>query len=432
MFLVKKMKNKVKQIIDNYRQEIIDLGDTLFKTPELGYKEFKTKEILVNYFKLHGLKVESEYCITGFKITIGEGKPHIGLIAELDAIPTANHPYANLDDLNAAHSCGHSTQCAIMAATLVALNEIDELKNKGRVTLYFTPAEEYTDLAYRETLINEGKIKNPGGKVNMLLEDVFGDVDLCIHLHAMSEGKYQYGVNSRLAGFIYKKFIFKGKASHAAVLPHEGINALNAFSLFLQASAMLRETFKDDDMNRFHGRLVEAGDTVNSVPEKAIYESYVRSFNPNTLKELSAKLTNAAIHSAKAIGADCEVLDRPGYLPFNPSRPLSEVVYKNMLEYVDDEVIIKDEKSIAAGDVGDLACFKPTIQFGYGGIKGVVHGKNMEIGDKELVYITTAKIVAASVIDLLNDYSLVEGILKDFETTMTFDEYLAYLNSGDC
>ena len=147
---------------------------------------------------------------------------------------------------------------------------------------------------------------------------------------------------------------------------------------------------------------------------------------------MSAKLTNAAIHSAKAIGADCEVLDRPGYLPFNPSRPLSEVVYKNMLEYVDDEVIIKDEKSIAAGDVGDLACFKPTIQFGYGGIKGVVHGKNMEIGDKELVYITTAKIVAASVVDLLNDYSLVEGILKDFETTMTFDEYLAYLNSGDC
>ena len=417
---------RIDEIIECNADEIIALGENLFKHPELGYKEFKTKEILIDYLKEKGFEIEQEYCLTGFKVSIGSGYPHIGLIAEMDAIPTVGHPCANLNDSSAAHSCGHSTQCTIMVNALLALKEVMK-DGMGKVSIYFCPAEEFTDIAYRQSLIKDGKIRYIGGKVNMLTEGIFDDVDLCIHLHAMGND-YQYGINSRLAGFIYKKYTFIGKASHAAVLPHLGVNALNAFALFQSAQGMLRETFKDEDKNRVHGRLISGGETVNSIPEIVEYESYIRSFNSETLTVLNNLYSNAAICCAKAIGATCNIEDTPGYLPFVPSKKLSDVVYKQMLNYVKDEDIIKDEESIAAGDIGDLGCFKPTIQFGYGGVKGVIHGKTMMIADPYLIYITTAKIVANSVMDILNDHSIADDIISSFKPAMTKEEYLEYLN----
>ena len=82
---------------------LYELGDELFRHPELGYKEYTNKKILTKYFEDNGLKVTDLGLHTAFKVSIGSGAPHIGLIAELDAIPTLGHPFANKID-NAAHS----------------------------------------------------------------------------------------------------------------------------------------------------------------------------------------------------------------------------------------------------------------------------------------------------------------------------------------
>ncbi|MGB4626582.1 MAG: hypothetical protein WBI36_02080, partial [Erysipelotrichaceae bacterium] len=115
------MKQTVKDYIELNKEETIALGERLFNCPELGFKEFKTKEIIIDYLNKHHLKVDKEFFETGFSVSIGQGKPHVGLIAELDAVPTVGHPNANKID-NAAHSCGHSTQIAIMLAALDSLN----------------------------------------------------------------------------------------------------------------------------------------------------------------------------------------------------------------------------------------------------------------------------------------------------------------------
>ena len=247
-------------------QQLYDLGDELFVHPELGYKEFTNKKILTDYLERNGIEVTDLGFRTAFKASIGSGSPKIGLIAELDAIPTLGHPYANKDD-HAAHACGHSTQCAIMAYALVKLKDV--VKN-GTVTLYFTPAEEFTDIPFRKELIRKGEINYIGGKVNMLTAGQFDEEDLFIHLHTMGESPYHFSVNSILTGFVYKQITFHGKASHAAIAPDKGINALNAFVLFDNAVNMLRETFREEDFVRVHGIIDEGGTTVNSIPEKVV------------------------------------------------------------------------------------------------------------------------------------------------------------------
>ncbi len=425
------MKELCNQLIDEQSPEIIELSNRLFETPELGFKEYKTKAIIQEYLKKAGFTISKEYFETGFEVTIGSGKPHIGLICELDAIPTQGHRCANPKD-NAAHSCGHSTQVGIMLNALTALKNADVVKNGGTITLFFTPAEEFCDLAYRKELQKEGKIKTLAGKTNMLLAGCFDDIDCCIHMHGMGQYRgHKFSVGSTLAGFVYKEFNFLGKASHAAVCPDQGVNALNAFALFQSAVGMLRETFIDEDKNRIHGIITKGGDTVNSIPSHVVYEGYVRSFNTQKLNDISAQLTHTAKHCAQALNGDCDVKDLPGYLPFHQNKELNEVIYKNMLAFTNEDQILTDEKSVAAGDIGDLGCFVPTIQFGYTGFVGTMHGKDLEVVDTNEVYVEPAKIVAMSVIDLLTDPSLVENIRNHFKPEMTLDEYKKYVGMED-
>ena len=421
------MKQDLITFIDKSREELIALGDELFRNPELGFREFRTGEIIREYLKRHDLKVTDEYDVTGFSVTIGSGRPHIGIIAELDAIPTPGHPFAD-PETNAAHACGHSSQQVIALGALTAIaQQINQLS--GTVTLFFTPAEEFTDIEYRRRLIAEGKIRYLSGKENMLAERKFDDVDCLIHMHAMGSSEYNYSVDSILAGFIYKKITFIGRAAHAAVLPHLGINAVNELNLFLNAVNALRETFRDEDMVRVHGMIDQGGSTVNSIPDKAVYECYVRTVNQDILQQLNQQISNAADHCAKALGGSCIIEDTKGYLPLHQSPKLCEVVMDNILQFADRKEIHHHEKSVAAGDVGDICAFKPIIQYGYNGFSGRIHGADLKIEDPETVYITQSKITAMTVYDLLADPSLVKQITDEFTPSMTWQQYIDYLNS---
>lgn len=409
---------------DKLKQDLYLLNENLFHTPELGYKEYKTKEFIVEFLKNYGVLVQNEYSITGFSVTIGEGHPHIGLVAELDAVVTKSHPCANPID-GAAHSCGHSTQCVLMISAFLRLKEI---MSTGKVSLFFTPAEEYVDLEYRRSLFNKGKIKAMGGKQDMLLNHVFDDVDVILHAHGMGESDYRYSVGSSLAGFIYKTFTFIGQDAHAAVMPDKGINALNMFSLFNTALGFMRETFVDEDKNRFHGRLLEPGNSVNTIPDSIVYESYVRSFNPITLDSLSQRISACAEHCAQSLGGRCEVHDEPGYLPLKPSMLLTHIVETEILKVCPQEKIVYGERSIAAGDIGDLSYFIPSIQLGYSGYKGRMHGADLEVVDKDFMFIEVAQIISQTTEALLINPKLVQRIQDEHESLMTLADYQRRLN----
>lgn len=423
-------KEELFQLIDDSREEFLALGDELFAHPALGFKEFENKKIILNKFKEYGIEAQAEYFETGFQVSIGSGKPKIGLLAELDAIIVPNHPFAKNDD-HCAHACGHSMQCTIMVDAFIDLvkSKITE-EFPGTVTLFFTPAEEFVDLEYRRNLVKEGKVNYLSGKQNMLAAHVFDDQDVIIHLHAMGQSTDDFNINASLAGFIYKEFNFIGQESHAGAAPHLGKNALNMFALFQSAMGMLRETYEEKDMVRFHGFVTHGGETVNSIPAKVTYQAYLRCANWDKMTEINEKIENAAKHCAEALGGTCEIKNTNGYLPFIQDRKLSDVAYRNMLLFTTDDKIGKDDVSIASGDVGDIACFKPTIQFGYSGVEGRIHGADFKIVDKNKGYIEPAKIIVGMVYDLLSKPELVTDIVDNYKPTLTYDEYMEYLKQA--
>ncbi len=421
------MKQKLIEWIKGHENQFIQFGDELMNTPELGFKEFNTKRKIIEFLKQYDIEVDQEFSVTGFSVSIGTGSRHLGLMAELDALVTMDHP--NSDPItHAAHACGHSTQVVNMIQAFVAIKELKLIEGKDiKLTLFFTPAEEYVDLDYRRELLKNGTIQALAGKQDMLVKGILDGVDAIIHLHATVSDTYRYSVNSTLAGFIYKEYHFMGKSAHAAVAPSQGINALNAYTLFQNAVGLMRETFDEKDMIRVHGMIKQGGQTINSIPAHVIYESYVRSLNSDRLLTLSNQLTQTAMHCAQALNATCEVIDAPGYLPLAQNAELTEIIYQNMLNFCDPEKILTTEKSIASGDIGDVACLIPTIQFGYTGFKGTVHGKDFMVSDPYFAYTEPTMIIATSICDLILDLKLIDEIKKNFKPSLTKNEYLTYL-----
>src|SRR6056297_2915991 len=262
-------KDKIYEAIENSKEKLVDFGNEVFKNPELGYKENNTKKLIKEFIKDIEVSEYKEYAITGMKATIGSGENlHIGLLCDMDATPTVNHPYANKED-KGAHACGHNSQMSIMLGAFKAFFESKIHEKFGcKVSLITAPAEEFVDFEYRLKLVKEGKIKAFSGKQNLILEGAFDDVDIVLASHGNGMEGHVIETDISNNGFTAKTAYFKGKASHAGAYPEKGKNALNAAIHGINGVALMRETFKDDDHVRFHPIIKEGGDAVNAVPEK--------------------------------------------------------------------------------------------------------------------------------------------------------------------
>jgi metal-dependent amidase/aminoacylase/carboxypeptidase family protein len=135
------------------------------------------------------------------------------------------------------------------------------------------------------------------------------------------------------------------------------------------------------------------------------------------------KIDNAASHSAAAIGAACQIDTTKGYYPLEQSRAVSDLLRPHMIECVGEGAIKDEQKSFAAGDLGDVSLFKPTIQFGFSGCKGTVHGCDfmMENSIEALIY--PVYVLFNSIIDMLNDPDKIKQIKESYKPKMSKEMY---------
>ena len=426
------MNNRIWNVINSIKDEMINLGENIFKNPELGFKEFETNKLICEVLDKYNIDYKNDIAITGIKSTLDSGKegPHICLLCEIDSVPSTEHKYLGKKD-QCAHSCGHYAQIGIIPGAFIALKEskiINEIG--GKISFIATPAEEYCDFNYRENLIKDNKIFYMSGKQEMVRLNTFNDIDLIISCHSMPPNdKYYTEINSSLSGFLGKKITFKGVASHAGLNPWDGVNALNAANVALNAIAYLRETFKEEDTVRVHYVISEGGASVNSVPEKVVLDMYIRAKTLDAIMDVDAKVNRAIKGGALALGAQVKISNTGGYLPLTQDENLTEVLKENMLKFMDEDKILKDCHSFASGDIGDLSYIMPTVQIGVSGFAGRIHGNDFRTEDKYLAYELPMKYITSSVIDLLKDNGKkTKEILSKYEQKLNFDQYIELLN----
>ncbi|MGI6200604.1 MAG: amidohydrolase [Christensenellales bacterium] len=417
---------RILDIIDRNRERVIAFGRDIFEHAELGYKEYRTSERFAQELEALGLSPRRGLAITGVAADQACGRgPTVALIGELDALRIPNHAHAN-PETQAAHCCGHNAQLAGVFGAAIALTDPAVREALcGTVRLMGVPSEEFGEVAFKNSLVEQGKIRYGGGKCELIRVGAFDDVDLAVTHHLSDEGTV-VGCGTSNA-FVSKAIAYQGKAVHAAG-PHEGVNALNAASLGLTALAYQRETWRDEDCVRVHPIMTRGGDLVNIVPDDVRIETLVRAKSLEALERVDAAVDRAFKAGAMAIGAGVTIATVPGYLSTLPLERLDALAEAARL--ADPGYTLADPEGHNAGstDVGDLCQLMPVLQFNTGHALGHGHGVDYDPGDEDEAYVLTAKIFALTAYNLLRDGAAeARAVMDSYTPPMTKDQYLAYM-----
>ncbi len=414
--------------IDERRDEIISIGETILRNPETGFREFNTERLVSDTFSSLGLKPESGLAITGVKATL-ESKtngPTIAVIGELDSLCIPDHPFAD-PVTGAAHACGHNAQIAGMIGAAIGLID-GKIANSlsGNISFIAVPAEEMIEVGYRMGLRDQGKIEFLTGKAEFIRKGYFDDINMALMCHTKNDQIASHVADSS-NGAIIKKIRFLGKAAHAGSIPQVGINALNAANLAMTAIALQRETFYDEDTIRIHPIITKGGDSVSAVPAEVIIETFVRGKTLEGIIDANAKVDMAVKGAAMAIGATVDIETTPGYLPQTNNLAMSELWGENVRSIYGDDQFFIGEHRTGSTDMGDLGHIMPVTHPYIFGATGVGHGNDYLLNDKDAVYINMAKLLTMTVIDLLGDNAQRgTAILRDQRPKMTKDQYLEF------
>ena len=378
--------------IENCTDELRHLGDTIWKQPELCYKEHKAHDLLTGFLEKKGFSVERSYkgIGTAFRATFGSGRPNVCVICEYDALPEIGH------------ACGHNLIAEAGVAAGLGLKTALELDNapKGRLTVMGTPAEE-----------------GGGGKIRLIESGAFDDVDVAMMVHPSN----YYILAPTCLAFANLEITYTGKAAHAAAFPWEGVNALDAAVMAYSSISVLRQQMKPDW--RVHGVITNGGAKPNIIPEKTSLSYYVRTQYRHELSVLLEKVKACFEAAAKATG--CEVELGEG-VPQHDDLVSNETLVRLFGENLEELGAVAPMKGPTGGstDMGNVSHTVPSIQPKYfiGSGKETQHTREFaresntpEAHEETLV---VGQAMAHTCIDVLTTEGLLEKIRSDFERQM--------------
>ncbi len=239
--------------------------------PEIGSQEFQAVQKLTKVLEAYGFTIErgaggqkTAFCATCD--LNGASSTTIAYIAEYDALPEIGH------------ACGHNLIAAMSAGAGIVLSRMKGLQ--GRINVIGTPDEEHG-----------------GGKIEMVRQGVFDDVDAAMMIHPSTQT-----VTRRKNLAAYTIVVeFHGKPAHAAGSPSEGINALDAMIHVFNGVGLLRQQLSDDV--RIHGIITHGGAASNIIPDYTRGEFMVRASELMRSHQVLEQFKNCVKAAALATGA---------------------------------------------------------------------------------------------------------------------------------
>jgi amidohydrolase len=431
------LKQAVCAAIDARREDIVRIGDTILHRPETGFQELHTARLVAEQMERLGLRPQTGLALTGVKGRLacgaegagagGKAGPALAILGELDSLRVSDHPLAD-PGTGAAHACGHNAQIAgMLGAAMGLLAAGAPASLAGSLVFFAVPAEEFIDVEQRLALREAKKLEFLTGKGEAIRLGHFDDIDLAMMIHTKNDDGAPAMMADTSNGAVIKKMRFLGRAAHAGSKPQIGINALNAANLALTAIALHRETFYDDDTIRIHPIITKGGDAVSVVPAEVTLETFVRGKTLSGIVDANRKVDRCLRAAAMAIGCEVEIQTIPGYLPQNNNRAMGELFGGNARSVMGARDFPMGGHRTGSTDMGDVGHLMPVIHPYVRGANGNAHAADWAIVDQTDAYLTPAKLLACTAIDLLwDDAGAARRVLADSPPKMGKDAYLQF------
>jgi len=380
------LKEEAKRYVDGMKEDLVGLSREIHANPETLFKEHKSAKTLGSFLEERGFDVEKGVAglETAFKATArgSKGKPALCFMAEYDAVPGIGH------------GCGHNLSGMASVGAGIAVSSLLD-KFKGSIVVMGTPAEE-----------------GGGGKITMLEKGVFKDLDVAMMVHACYYTKISHDFIA-LAGY---RFDFRGRTAHAAVAPHEGMNALDAAVLTYNAIGVLRQQVKGD--HRIHVHLREDETALNMIPASASCIVVVRAPTGGELDDIIERVKRCAEAGAMATGCELAVEQTSlTHQHMKHNQILEEMFLKNLNALGITEEY-PDTTLKASTDAGNVSQVIPTLHpmVGICGPEAMPHTKEFVEASKsprgEETFLSCAKAMAMTAVEILESPEKMDEIRK--------------------
>ena len=322
-------------MIHKKKQQFIEVSDFVWAHPEIRFKEKQSSDALKEALMKEGFEVESAVAglDTGFVASYGSGHPIVAILGEFDALEGLSQQKGiskqePIIEGGNGHGCGHNLLGTGSLAAVVAIKEYLQQHNlNGTVRYYGCPAEE-----------------GGGGKVFMVREGLFSDVDFALSWHP---GHYPAATNMSFLATYTVKFSFEGRSAHAAVAPHLGRSALDAVELMNVGVNFLREHIIPEA--RIHYAITNAGgDAPNVVQAHADVVYSIRAPKRTQLDEIFERVVDIAKGAALMTSVSMNYELEGGYSEVIPNSTLANVMHEKIQEiglptYTQDEMDFAQE-----------------------------------------------------------------------------------------
>ena len=319
---MKKLRDVISNSYNGYLKEIEHLVQKIHDTPELSEEETLACKFQVELLENWQFDVEKKYkgLDTAFNATFGEGHPNICIMSEYDALPGIGH------------GCGHNLIAGVALGTGIILKELMAKNHlKGRVTVMGTPAEE-----------------KRGCKIDLIQAGALDEVDIVLMAHPSDHPTSQ---SMEAAGIMQFLISFKGRSAHAAASPEKGVNALDAVRLMFNGVDAWRQQLPETC--RIHGVIKDGGKAPNIIPDYALADFYLRSFDMDFLLSMKKRFENIARGAALMTDTKVTVTEiKNPYKPGKPNNELNKAFMKLAEEYgMEPEWLAPSRASSDFGDV---------------------------------------------------------------------------------
>ena len=308
-------KEMMADFIDANRAAYVDVAQEIWELAEVGYMETGSSAALQSLLRDAGFDVVEGVAgiPTAFVASWGEGGPVIGILGEYDALPGINQSRSPERDpipgKIAGHACGHHLFGTGSVAAAIAVKEwLQASGQPGTIRVYGTPAEE-----------------GGAGKVYMVRDGLFDDVDAVLHWHAAAENSAH--ASSSLANKS-AKFRFYGESAHAAGAPWRGRSALDGVEAMNDMVNLLREHVLP--ASRIHYVITAGGSAPNVIPDYAEVYYYIRHPDPDEVRRLFERVVLTAEGAALGTETRMEYEVIHGIYNLLPNEPLARAMYDNL------------------------------------------------------------------------------------------------------
>ena len=331
---------------------LVEVADALWEIPEPAHREVQTSEYLQGELARAGFSIETGLAglPTAFVASYGSGRPIIGIVALMDALPglsqekfaTERRPRAD-NTGHAGHGCGHNLiGSADLGAALAVRHAIETDQLEGTIRFFGAPAEEIYH-----------------GGVYMVRGGVFDDLDALLFWHPSAVSTV---ISRSGLAMDSVRFVFRGRASDATDAASKGVNALSAAYRF--ADAVADQSWPPHTV--VNHVLIEGGTIPSIVPERATQWFFIHAPDRETVDELRDRLETLARGTDRTV--EVQILSSTSAWLIN--RELGNLLDRFLQEddpisYTDSEVALARALQTEFAPDGDNAFFTAVLPPAY-------------------------------------------------------------------